>query len=86
MPRPYQERLTPRRKETMMNKLLSGILPLLVFCSAYAQEAKDPPIPTETNVIGIVIFAILFFGSIIGFFVYLWWGGKNKKKDDEPKA
>lgn len=68
-----------------MNKLIAGIFPLLVFCSAYAMDAKDPPIPTETNVIGIVIFAILFFGSCIGFFVYLWWIDKHKKKDGDPK-
>ena len=68
-----------------MNKLISGIFPLLVFCSAYAMDAKDPPIPTETNVIGIVIFAVLFFGSCIGFFLYLWWVDRDKKKDGEPK-
>jgi hypothetical protein len=69
-----------------MNRLISGIFPLLVFCSAYATEAKDPPIPTETNVIGIVIFGILFVGGCVGFFVYLWWVDKHKKQNEKPKA
>ena len=69
-----------------MNRLLSAIFPLLVICSAYAQDAKDPPIPTEMNIVGIVIFIALFVGGCVGFFVYLWWGDKNKKKDGAPKA
>ena len=69
-----------------MSRFLAGIFPLLVFCSAFAQDAKDPPIPTEMNIVGIVIFLVLFVGSCVGFFVYLIWGDKNKKKDGEPKA
>ena len=63
-----------------MSKYFSGIIPLLVFASAYAQDAKDAPIP-ETNVIGIIIFAVLFFGLIFGYFGYMWWSEKHKKKD-----
>ena len=69
-----------------MSRILSAVIPLLVFCSAYAMDAKDPPIPTETNVVGIVIFAILFFGGCIGFFVYLWWSDRDKPGDKKPDA
>lgn len=69
-----------------MSRFLSAIFPLLVSFSAYAMDAKDPPIPTETNVVGIVIFAILFFGGCIGFFVYLFWSDRKKPNDKTPGA
>ena len=64
-----------------MVKLLSGIIPLLIFAYSYAQEAKDAPPPETTNMIGIIIFAVIFFGLIIGYFVYMWWGHRKDKKD-----
>lgn len=50
-----------------MTRLLSGIVPLLVFCSAYAMDAKAPPIPADPDIIGIVIFAKAFFACIAQF-------------------
>ena len=64
-----------------MTRLLSGLFPLLVFCSAHADEVKDAPIPTTTNVIGIVIFFALFVGLCAGFFVYMWWRHKHDKEE-----
>ena len=64
-----------------MTRLLSALFPLLVFCSAYAEDIKDAPPPATTDVMGIVIFFVLFVGSCIGFIGYMWWRHKHGKED-----
>ncbi len=64
-----------------MTRLLSGLFPLLVCFSAFAEDVKDAPIPTTMNVVGIAIFLVLFFGSCIGFFGYMWWTHKQDQKE-----
>jgi hypothetical protein len=64
-----------------MIRLLSGLIPLLVFCSAFAEDVKDAPIPETANVVGITIFLVLFVGTCVGFFVYMWWRHKHNKED-----
>ena len=64
-----------------MTRLLSALFPLLVFCSAYAEDIKDAPPPATTDVMGIVIFFVLFVGSCIGFIGYMWWRHKHNKED-----
>jgi hypothetical protein len=64
-----------------MKRLLAGLFPLLVICSAYAEDVKDAPPPATTDVMGIAIFFILFFGLCAGFFGYMWWRHKHNKED-----
>ena len=64
-----------------MTRLLSALVPLLVFCSAFADEVKDAPPPVATNVVGIVIFFVLFIGMCGGFFGYMWWRHKHNKEE-----
>jgi hypothetical protein len=64
-----------------MTRFIAGIYSLLVFCSAYADEVKDAPIPDHANVLGIAIFFILFIGLCAGFFGYMWWRHKHGKEE-----
>ncbi len=66
-----------------MNKLLSLslflMMPLTVLAAAQ-EEAVHAPSET-VSMVYVVVFAILFFGMIVGFFVYLWWNEKHKKPE-----
>jgi Mg2+ and Co2+ transporter CorA len=64
-----------------MTRAISGLYTFLVLCSAYAADVKDEPIPETTNVLGIAIFFIVFFGLCIGFFVWMWWKNKHNKEE-----
>jgi Mg2+ and Co2+ transporter CorA len=64
-----------------MTRLIAGLYSLLVVVSAYAADVKDVPPPETTNVWGIAIFLILFFGMCGGFFGYMWWKHKNGKEE-----
>jgi hypothetical protein len=71
---------------TLMNKLLVTVLPLLWSCLAIADEVKDAPIPTEMNWVGIVGFAVVFFGLTIGFIVAVYLKSRGKNSDKAPDA
>ena len=62
---------------------LSAVPLLLMPCWALAaslEEASGAP-PTElVSVWYVALFLVLFFGMIVGFFAYLWWIEKNKKR------
>jgi len=69
-----------------MKKLIAGALPFLWCCLAVAEDVHDAPIPTEMNWVGIIIFAVIFFGLSIGFVVMVWMkarGGKQPEKTPE---
>ncbi len=61
-----------------MVRLLSFVLPLIAYASAFAAEPQDAP-PQQVGTLGIVLFLVLFFGMIIGFTVYLWWHEKKRR-------
>jgi predicted Na+-dependent transporter len=70
-----------------MLNFLSGISLFLMSLLAYA---ADQPGPVDTSVsasdeIGIIIFVIIFFGLIVGYFAYLYWGKKEPKDGDEAQ-
>ena len=64
-----------------MTRLLSGLVPLLVWCSAFAADVKDEPIPETMNVVGITIFLVLFIGMCVAFFFWMWWKNKHNKEE-----
>jgi hypothetical protein len=65
-----------------MSKIVSAIALFLMssplFAAAKEMEAATAPADT-VDVIWVAIFAIIFIGSIIAFFVYLWHTERNSK-------
>ena len=68
-----------------MTKLIACLLPFFWSCLVMAADVKDAPIPTEMNWVGIVIFALIFFGGSFGFIFMIWWKGRSKKADQDTK-
>jgi hypothetical protein len=68
-----------------MTRLVSGLCCLFIFCSAFADEVKDAPIPETMNTMGIAAFFILFIGMCVGFFAWMWWKNKQDKEGKEGK-
>lgn len=74
-----------------MKSPLPAIAPALISSPLFAavrEAAEDPAsAPVETvSVVWVVIFLVIFFGCIAGFFVYLWHVEKKRGSGDkEPK-
>ncbi len=66
---------------------MTRLLYLLYFLPmiAFAQNTQDPP-PTlytePAGMTGVVVFLVLFFGSIILFFFWVWYKNKKTAKED----
>jgi heme/copper-type cytochrome/quinol oxidase subunit 2 len=71
--------------QKLMQRLLSAVPLFLVSSWAFAamkEMEQAPSAPAETvDMVYVVIFIVLFIGMIVGFFVYMWWLDKNKKKE-----
>ena len=67
-----------------MMKILSGIPLFLMSFLAYAIEdvAAPPPINEHPSPMGLIVFAIIFFGMIGGFFFYMWKNEQKRKEHD----
>jgi len=67
-----------------MKKILSAITLFLMSCWAFAatKEMEGASAPVDTvDMIYVVIFIVIFVGSIVGFFIYLWMNEKKQKSD-----
>ena len=67
-----------------MSKLLSAITLFLLSSPllAASKEMDAANAPAETvDMVWVVVFIILFIGSIIGFFIYLFMTDKDKKEE-----
>ena len=64
-----------------MAKLLSVLVPFLVVGSAYAQTTADSPADKE-SILPVVIFLLLFVGSCVAYFAYLWWNERKKRRQE----
>ncbi|HSB49030.1 MAG TPA: hypothetical protein VLD15_05905 [Burkholderiales bacterium] len=65
-----------------MSKLVSAIALFLMSSPLFsaAQEMEAASAPAETvDVIWVALFAVIFIGSIIAFFVYLWHTERSRK-------
>ncbi|MGZ5037793.1 MAG: hypothetical protein ACXWHZ_13645 [Usitatibacter sp.] len=68
-----------------MTKALYRFLPALIASSAFAQStAADAPSESASPVT-VVIFLVLFFGSIAGYFAYVWWSQRKVRQHAEGK-
>ena len=64
-----------------MTRSLAALL-LSVALTAYAQNAPPEPVQEPANMVTIIAFLVLFFGSIVGYIVYLAWQAKKKHDQD----
>jgi flagellar basal body-associated protein FliL len=62
-----------------MAKILYGLFPLLIAFSAYAQAAEEAP-TEKADPITVIVFLVLFVGSIAGYFAYIWWNQRKKRQ------
>jgi hypothetical protein len=78
----YGQRVSGRI--SALGSLLLSFALTFTFVLAHAQESKGEP-PLEENKLGVVIFAVLFFGSCIGVCWYMWSAEKKRKREQKPK-
>ena len=67
-----------------MARILSLVLPFLIYGSAYASEPQD--LPPQVGMAGVVTFVVLFVGMCVGFVLwYLWSEKKRKEREGKQK-
>lgn len=66
-----------------MTTFLSGIFLFLVSLLAQAQDNGGlASAPSETvSMVWVVLFLVIFIGTIVGFFVFLWWNEKKRGRE-----
>ena len=68
-----------------MSKFLSAVALFLMSSPLFAatKEMEAATAPAETvGMIWVIVFVVIFIGSIIGFFIYLWHTEKKRKPDE----
>lgn len=65
-----------------MTTFLSGIFLSFMSFLAYAQDNGGPAnAPVETvGMVWVVLFLVIFFGTIVGFFWFMWWNEKKRQQ------
>ena len=66
-----------------MTKALYRFLPVLIAFSACAQSTEAAT--EKASPITVVIFLVLFVGSIAGYFAYVWWSQRRIKQQAAAK-
>jgi len=72
-----------------MTKLISAVPLFLMTCCAFAasmEDAANAPLQEGVPLVYVALFLILFLGSIVGFFVYMWYLESRKKAKVDEKA
>lgn len=68
-----------------MSKFLFAVTLFLISSPLFA-AAKEMEAATATaetvSVVWVIVFGVLFIGSIVGFFIYLWYTEKNRKPEE----
>ena len=68
-------------REIYMARLISGIWFVLMPLLAIAADVDaPPPQPVDVSPWGMILFAIIFVGMIVGFIGYVWWKERSKKQ------
>ena len=68
-----------------MSKFLSAVTLFLTSSPLFAamNEMDAANAPSETvDVVWVIVFGVIFIGSIVGFFIYLWHNEKNRNPKD----
>ena len=69
-----------------MERLLFGLLGVLALGFAYAQAAPEAPLD-QASILTVVVFLVLFVGTIVGFFAYSRYSNKKASAGEaEEKA
>ena len=71
-------------EETFMNKLTTAVALYLASGVALAvnlDEGGNVPMVDTVPMVYVVLFALLFFGMIIGFFLWMWRNEKHRGND-----
>ena len=70
-----------------MLNFLSAISLFLVSFWSYAADDQKPVDTTvsASDEIGVIIFLVVFFGLILGYFDYIYWGKKKDKDGDKAQ-
>lgn len=66
-----------------MRKFLPAAVLFLIPCWALAavnESVANAP-AEQVDMIYVVLFALLFVGLIVGFFVWMWWANRSKKPE-----
>ena len=67
-----------------MSKFVSAPFFFLLSVLSYAADVAEPsPVP-DTNPVALIVFALLFVGMIVAFFVYMWIKQRDKKQEGDP--
>jgi hypothetical protein len=66
-----------------MAKLLSELFLLLMVCSAYAQSSGAEAPVEKASGLTVVIFLLVFIGSCVAYFAYIWWNAWKKRKPEK---
>jgi hypothetical protein len=72
-----------------MTKLISAISLFLMTCCALAagvEDAANAPLQEGVPMVYVALFLIVFLGSIVGFFIYMWYLDSKKKAKPDEKA
>ena len=67
-----------------MSRFLSAVTLFLMSSPLFAaaKEMEGANAPAETvGMIWVIIFVVIFIGSIVGFFWYLWWNERKGKTE-----
>lgn len=67
-----------------MVRLLSAFFPFLIVCCAYAQTTGADAPADKASMLSVVLFLLLFVGTCVGYFAYIWW--REKKKGQRAKG
>jgi len=67
-----------------MSRFLSAVTLFLMSSPLFAamKEMDAANAPAETvDMIWVIVFGVIFIGSIVAFFIYLWYNDKNRKPE-----
>jgi F0F1-type ATP synthase assembly protein I len=67
-----------------MSKFVSAFVLSVLSFLAYAADVAEPPPPIDASPWPMIVFALLFVGMIVGFFVYIWMKERNEKEEGDP--
>ncbi len=68
-----------------MARVLSGFFPVFAVSSAYAQTSGAEAPVEKASSLTVVIFLLLFVGLCVGYFAYVWWSERRRRKLEERK-